>query len=107
MYFAISVKGVGAYTTLTVILSLLKVPIWAITIAVIVFWIFNLYISDRLLKIALDVKEIDDPNVLAVADKVLSRAGISDVKVFQTEANELNGFAAGANIGRSMIVLTS
>ena len=106
-YFAISVKGVGAYTTLIVILSFFNVPVWVMAMAAFSYWAFNLYISDRLLKIALDAKKVEDPNVLSAAKKVLAKAGIPNVNIYQTETNELNGFAAGANIGRSMITLTT
>jgi heat shock protein HtpX len=106
-YFAITVKGVGAYATLLVILTILKVPVWMMTVGIILFWIINLAISDRILKAALDVEEVTDEAVLKIARKVFQRANLPNITLYQMEATEYNGFAAGANIGRSIITLTT
>lgn len=106
-YFAATVKGVGAYAALLTLFTLLGIGPIATTAVIILFWIFNLWISDRVLKIALDMRKIDDPDLLPIIEKVFSRAGLSHVDVYVTESAEYNGFAIGANIGRSLVALTS
>lgn len=106
-YFAVTVKGVGAYATLLLILSLLNVEVWITITAIVVFWIFNLLISDRIIKIALDVEKITDEEVLEVGRKIFKRANLPNITLYQTETADFNGFAAGANIGRSIITLTT
>ncbi|MEB3751980.1 M56 family metallopeptidase [Geobacillus sp. FSL W8-0032] len=106
-YFAAAVKGVGIYAVLITLLALLRIGPIITTAITIVFWIFNLSISDRVLKIALDMKKIDDPDLLPIIENVFSRAGLSHVEIYVTESTEYNGFAIGANIGRSLVALTS
>lgn len=106
-YFAVTVKGVGAYAVLITFLTLIGANPYITTIVALLFWLFNLWISDRVLKMALDMKELDDPDLIASVNKVFSRAGLSHVKVYSTESTDYNGFAAGANIGRSLVALTT
>ncbi|PLR76882.1 peptidase [Bacillus sp. V3-13] len=107
LYFAITVKGISAYTGLLLIMYYLDVPEWLMVTATLVFWIFNLYISDRVLKTAMDAKETTNPAVAEAARKIFQKAGISNVRVYETESAEYNGMATGMNIGRSMITLTT
>ncbi|WP_445613467.1 M56 family metallopeptidase [Geobacillus sp. YF-1] len=106
-YFAAAVKGVGAYAALITLFTLMGIGPIVTTIVMVLFWIFNLWISDRVLKIALDMKKIDDPDLLPIIENVFSRAGLSHVEIYVTESTEYNGFAIGANIGRSLVALTS
>ena len=48
-YFAITVKGISAYTGLLFLLIWLEVPSFVIIGFVLFWWVFNLYISDRVL----------------------------------------------------------
>lgn len=107
LYFAITVKGVSAYTGLLLLLYYLDAPIWLMISIAIFYWIFNLYVSDRVLKVAMDAKEVQEPVVIAAAEKVFSQAGITTVKVYETDSADYNGLATGMNIGRSMVTLTT
>ena len=106
-YFALTIKGVGAYAIIIVILTFIQANPYVTVLVVILFWLFNMWISDRVLKMALDMKEIVDPNIHSIATKVLNRAGLPYVKVYSTESSDYNGFAIGANIGQSLIALTT
>ncbi|SDL86927.1 M56 family metallopeptidase [Sediminibacillus halophilus] len=107
LYFAMTVKGISAYTGLVLLLYFLKAPPMMMAFLAGCYWVFNLYISDRVLKTAMDAKEVEDPIVIKAARKVFSRAGIPNVKVYVTESDEYNGLAAGMNIGHSLVTLTS
>ncbi|WP_153461999.1 M56 family metallopeptidase [Sediminibacillus terrae] len=107
LYFAMTVKGISAYTGLVLLLYFLKAPPMMMFFLAGCYWVFNLYISDRVLKTAMDAKEVEDPIVIEAARKVFSRAGIPNVKVYVTESDEYNGLAAGMNIGHSLVTLTS
>ncbi|MED5050695.1 M56 family metallopeptidase [Anoxybacillus rupiensis] len=106
-YFAATVKGVGAYAALLTLFTFMGISPLVTAMVILLFWIFNLWISDRVLKMALDMKEISDPQLLPIIEKVFSRAGLSHVAIYVTESVEYNGLAAGANIGRSLVALTS
>ncbi len=97
----------GAYAVLITFLTLIGANPYITTIVALLFRLFNLWISDRVLKMALDMKELDDPDLIAIVNKVFSHAGLSHVKVYSTESTDYNGFAAGANIGRSLVALTT
>ncbi|WP_226038176.1 M56 family metallopeptidase [Aquibacillus saliphilus] len=107
LYFAMTVKGISAYTGLLLLLYFLKTPMWLMITFALFYWIFNLYISDRILSIAMDAKETKNSEVIASAKKVFKNAGIPDVKVYETESDQYNGLATGMNIGRSMVTLTT
>ncbi|QUL52299.1 M48 family metalloprotease [Paenibacillus tritici] len=106
-YFAITVKGVSAYTGVLLLLYYFRTPAWLMVIMAIMYWLFNIYISDRVLKVAMDAKAVTDPKVISAADKIFAKAGIPNVKVYETDSAQYNGLATGMNIGRSMVTLTT
>lgn len=107
LYFSITVKGISAYTGLVLILYYTGVPEWLTAALILFYWGVNLYISDRVLRIAIDAEEITEPRITEAARRVFAKADIPNVKVYQTESEEYNGLAAGMNIGRAMITLTT
>ncbi|WP_339281656.1 M56 family metallopeptidase [Paenibacillus sp. FSL H8-0282] len=106
-YFAITVKGVSAYTGMILLLNYFRTPAWLMVSIAIVYWLFNIYISDRVLQVAMDAKLATDPEVISVAEKVFAKANIPNVKVYETDSAQYNGLATGMNIGRSMVTLTT
>ena len=107
LYFAITVKGISAYTGLFLILYFLDVSEWIMVVSIMLFWLFNLYISDRVLQLAMDAKETTNLEVKEVAQRIFSKAGVPNVKVYETDSVEYNGLATGMKIGRAMVTLTS
>ncbi|MDL4843108.1 M56 family metallopeptidase [Aquibacillus rhizosphaerae] len=107
LYFAMTVKGISAYTGVLLLLYFLKAPVLVMFCFAILFWLFNLYISDRVLKIAMDAKVTNNPDVIKAAQRVFTKAGIPKVTVYETESAQYNGLATGMNIGRSMVTLTT
>ncbi|THE11238.1 peptidase [Bacillus timonensis] len=107
LYFASTVKGVSAYTGLLLILYYFEVAPWIMVAVGLAYWAFNLYISDRVLKVALDAKETVNPQLIQVSQRIFERAGIPNVRVYETESTEYNGLATGMNIGKSMVTLTT
>ncbi|WP_162595990.1 M56 family metallopeptidase [Bacillus sp. CGMCC 1.16541] len=106
-YFAITVKGISAYTTLIIVMYWLELSVWINVIVILFYWLFNLYISDKVLKVAMDAEEVKDSAILACAERVCLQANMKHVKVYQTESTDYNALATGMNVGRSMITLTS
>lgn len=106
-YFAVTVKGVSAYTGMILLLYTFRTPTWLMVSIAIIYWLFNIYISDRVLKVAMDAKVVTDPKVISAAEKVFAKAGIPNVKVYETDSAQYNGLATGMNIGRSMVTLTT
>lgn len=84
-----------------------RTPAWLMVSIAIIYWLFNIYISDRVLKVAMDAKLATDPKVISVAEKVFAKANIPNVKVYETDSAQYNGLATGMNIGRSMVTLTT
>lgn len=107
LYFAASVKGVSAYALLVLVLYALHASPWIMGGAVMLYWVLNMYLSDRVLRAAMDAKPCHHPHVQAVADKIFRKAGISHVSIYETESDDYNGMAVGMNVGRSMVILTS
>ena len=107
LYFAMTVKGISAYSGLLLILYYFEAPAWLMISAALAYWSFNLYISDRVLKVGMDARRVTDPEINAVAEKVFARAGVSGVALYEAESAEYNGLAIGMNIGRSMVTLTT
>lgn len=66
-----------------------------------------MYLSDRVLRAAMDAKPCHHPHVQAAADRIFHKAGISHVRIYETESDDYNGMAVGMNVGRSMVILTS
>lgn len=106
LYFAMTVKGISAYTGLVLILYVLNTPTFLIVSFTFLYWFINLYISDRVLKLAMDAKEIKDETIIKSANKIFMKTGIPNVKVYETDTKDFNGLATGMNIGRSMVTLT-
>ncbi|RDW15065.1 M56 family metallopeptidase [Oceanobacillus chungangensis] len=106
-YFAITVKGVSAYTSILLLLYIIKAPVWLMVSFAIIYWLFNMYVSDRVLKVAMDAKPTKNPDVISAAEKIFVRAGIPNVNVYETDSAQYNGMATGMNIGKSMVTLTS
>lgn len=107
IYFAASVKGVSAYALLVFALYALHASPWVMAVAVILYWVFNMYMSDRVLRAAMDAKPCHQPHVQTAADKIFRSAGISHARIYETESDDYNGMAVGMNVGRSMVILTS
>ena len=107
LYFAASVKGVSAYALLVLVLYALHASPWIMAVAVMLYWILNMYLSDRVLRAAMDAKPCHHPHVQAAADRIFHKAGISHVRIYETESDDYNGMAVGMNVGRSMFILTS
>lgn len=107
LYFAASVKGVSAYALLVLVLYGLHASPWIMAVAVMLYWILNMYLSDRVLRAAMDTKPCHHPHVQAAADMIFRKAGISHVRIYETESDDYNGMAVGMNVGRSMVILTS
>ncbi|WP_453990520.1 M56 family metallopeptidase [Bacillus nitroreducens] len=107
LYFACTVKGVSAYTGLLLLLYYFEVPTWVLVTVVISFWVFNLYISDQVLKVAMDAKETQNQQLIKISQRIFEKAGIPNVRVYETESNEYNGLATGINVGKSMVTLTT
>lgn len=105
-YFAITVKGVSAYTGLLVLLLWLEVstPIWVATI--LCWWFVNLYLSDRVLIAATDAVEIRDGEVFENAQQIFEKANIPKTKLYYFDSPVHNGLATGMNIGRGAVLLT-
>ena len=107
LYFAATVKGISAYTGLLLLLYYLNVPSWLMVVFAIGYWVFNMYISDLVLKVAMDAKESTNHELNALAHRIFIKAGIPNVRVFETESSQYNGLATGMNIGRAMVTLTT
>ncbi|MEH7235524.1 M56 family metallopeptidase [Bacillus sp. JJ1562] len=107
LYFASTVKGVSAYTGLLLILFYFDVAPWILVTVGLAYWGFNLYISDRVLKVAMDAKETKNPQLIQLSQRVFEKAGVPNVRVYETESTEYNGLATGMNIGKSMVTLTT
>lgn len=106
-YFAIAVKGISAYTGLIFLLIWLDAPAWAIVLFVIVWWLFNLYVSDRVLIAATDAKRVTEGEIYERAQEIFQRANITNAELYMTDSPIYNGFATGMNIGRGTIIVTS
>ncbi|WP_010283428.1 M56 family metallopeptidase [Bacillus timonensis] len=107
LYFASTVKGVSAYTGLLLLLYYFKVQPWIMVTVALAYWGFNLYISDRVLKVAMDAKETKNPQLIQISQRIFERAGAPNIRVYETDSSEYNGLATGLNIGKSMVTLTS
>ena len=106
-YFAASVKGISAYTGLLLILIVLDAPAWAATLFILLWWLFNLWISDRVLLAAADAVPLEQNGLAERAQTVLNRAGIPRARLYVTDSPQYNGLAIGMNIGRAVIMLTT
>ena len=72
----------------------------AIIVAVILLvWVFNLYFSDLILKVATDAEEMDDQKLLDQADVLFQRLNLPSIKLYVTDTKTYNGFASGINNG--------
>ncbi|MCC3355551.1 M56 family metallopeptidase [Bacillus sp. REN16] len=107
LYFASTVKGVSAYTGLLLLLYYFEVPSWIMVTVALAFWGFNLYISDQVLKVAMDAEETQNLELIQLSQRVFEKAGIPNVRVYETESTEYNGLATGMNIGKSMVTITT
>jgi Zn-dependent protease with chaperone function len=107
LYFAASVKGISAYAILVLALYALHASPWVMAGAVMLYWALNMYLSDRVLRTAMDARPCLNSDVQAAADKMFRKAGISHVEIYETDSDEYNGMAVGMNVGRSMVILTS
>lgn len=105
-YFAITVKGVSAYTGLLLILIQLEVSPFIMVSFILLWWVFNVYVSDRVLVAAMDAVEIKEGEVFQRAQSIFRRAGIPNVKLFSVDSPIHNGLAMGMNIGRGTVMVT-
>src|SRR5699024_3373098 len=105
-YFAVTVKGISAYTGLILVLTWLDVPSYLMVGFVILWWLLNLYVSDRVLLAGTDALEMEDENILARANVIFSKAGVPNTKLYMVDSPIHNGLATGMNIGRGTVMLT-
>jgi len=64
-YFAVTVKGISAYTGIVLILAWLDVPVYIMMAFVTLWLLFNLYVSDRVLIAGTDAVEMEDGEVFS------------------------------------------
>lgn len=105
-YFAMTVKGISAYTGLLLILLWFDVPSYLIILFVFSWWVVNLYISDRVLIAGTDAEELTEGKLFNDAQTIFNKAGIPKTKLFIVDSPAHNGLATGMNIGRGTIMLT-
>ena len=105
-YFAITVKGVSAYTGLIFILIWLDVRAYVMIGFVLIWWLFNLYVSDRVLIAGTDAGEVTDGDIFERARKIFTKAGVPNTKLYVVDSPVHNGMATGMNIGRGTVMLT-
>lgn len=106
-YFAAAVKGVSAYTGLLALLFWLKAPAWTIALFPVLWWLLNFCVSDRVLIAAMDAEPLSEGVVVQRAQAIFRKAGIPRTRLFSVDSPDYNGFAAGMNIGRGAIILTT
>jgi len=107
LYFATTVKGISAYTGLLLLLYYFEVAPWIMVTVILVYWLFNLYISDQVLKVAMDAKETKNPQLIETSQRIFEKAGVPNIRLYETESSEYNGLATGMNIGKAMVTLTT
>ena len=107
LYFATTVKGISAYTGLLLLLYYFEVAPWIMVTVLLAYWLFNLYISDQVLKVAMDATETKNPQLIQISQRIFEKAGVPNIRVYETESSEYNGLATGMNIGKSMVTLTT
>lgn len=106
-YFAITVKGISAYTGLLLVLIYFKVPSYGIVVAIIGWWLFNLYVSDRVLIAGTDAVPVTEGVLYEIVQKLSERAGIKQPYIYLIDSPIYNGLATGMNIGRGTIMVTT
>lgn len=105
-YFAITVKGISAYTSLILLLVWLNVPSY-VMVGFVVLWLsFNLYVSDRVLIAGTDAVEMEDGEVFNRARQIFKKAGIPRTKLYMIDSPTYNGLATGMNISKGTVMLT-
>ncbi len=106
-YFAITIKGISGYTGLLLLLIWLDVPIVAMIITIVGWWLLNLYVSDKVLRAGSDAIPVLDGGLYERAKKIFAKAGIPNAKLYISESPIYNGLATGMNIGSGTVILTS
>lgn len=106
-YFAIAVKGISAYTGLIFLLYWLGASPWIIVLFVLIWWLFNMYVSDRVLIAATDATRVTEGELYEQARTLFKRANVENTQLYVTDSPIYNGFATGMNIGRATIMLTT
>ena len=105
-YFAITVKGISAYTGLLFLLIWLEVSSTVMIVSILLWWLFNLYISDRVLVAATDAVEMEEGKVFERTQLIFQKAGMQNVKLYVIDSPIHNGLATGMNIGRGTVMVT-
>ncbi len=106
-YFAVTVKGVSAYTALVLLLLVLKVHAWIMILVIILWWLLNLAIADRVLLAGTDAVQVKEGTLFTRAKHIFTKAGVPDTKLYVMDSPLYNGFATGMNIGKGTVILTS
>lgn len=106
-YFAITVKGISAYTGLLLVLIWLDVPSYMIVIFVLSWWILNMYVSDRVLVASTDAVKLKDGDLYERVKVMCEKAGIHQPQLYLIDSPIHNGLATGMNIGRGTIMITT
>lgn len=106
-YFAMTVKGISAYTGLLILLIWLNVPSYGIFIFIFIWWLFNMYVSDRVLISSTDAKRVQDGWLFDTVKNLSEQANIKQPELYLIDSPIHNGLATGMNIGRGTIMLTT
>lgn len=106
-YFAITVKGISAYTGLLLLLIYFKVPAYGIVGAIVGWWLFNLYVSDRVLIAGTDAEPVTEGMLYEIVQRLSERADIKQPHIYLIDSPIYNGLATGMNIGRGTIMVTT
>src|SRR5699024_312995 len=76
-------------------------------IFILCWWLFNLYISDRVLIQSTDATEITEGDLYDRVRTLCERAQIPQLKLYLIDSPVHNGLATGMNIGRGTVMLTT
>lgn len=75
-------------------------------VSILLWWLFNLYISDRVLVAATDAVEMEEGEVFERTQLIFQKAGMQNVKLYVIDSPIHNGLATGMNIGRGTVMVT-
>lgn len=105
-YFALALKGISAYVILLFIFIWLDVNIYIMISIILFLWVFNMFVSDRVIIAGTDAVEIIEGDLYNRAKTIFAKAGISNTKLYLMDSPIFNGLTTGMNIGQSTIMIT-
>lgn len=106
-YFAVTVKGISAYTALLFVLYFINAPTYLIIVSIFAWWLFNLYVSDRVLVASTDATKVSEGWLYEIVKQLSERAAIKQPQLYLIDSSIHNGLATGMTIGRGTIMLTT